>query len=228
MEEFIYYNNLYDCYSSLLTDKQRVYFEEYYFNNLSLSEISENHDVSRNAVYKQIQITIEKLIEYEEKLRLYKKKEYLEEELEKQDDDRVKKIIDKLLKLFVMILVFSFTLNVNAKNIINDINIDVNVLENGNAVVNETWNVYTDSGTEVYRTYGNLSGYNITNFNVTDDKNNKYEVLNDWNVSASFNDKKYKSGMRYDSNQLELCWGISEYGNKKYVLSYTIEKLVKQ
>ena len=40
MEEFIYYNNLYDCYNLLLTEKQRKYFEEYYFNNLSLSEIA--------------------------------------------------------------------------------------------------------------------------------------------------------------------------------------------
>ena len=29
MEEFIYYNNLYDCYNLLLTEKQRKYFEEY-------------------------------------------------------------------------------------------------------------------------------------------------------------------------------------------------------
>ena len=100
MEEFIYYNNLYDCYSSLLTDKQKIYFEEYYFNNLSLSEISQNYGVSRNAVYKQIQITIEKLKEYEEKLGLYKKKEYLEKELENQKFEEVKKIIDKLLKQF--------------------------------------------------------------------------------------------------------------------------------
>ena len=32
---------LYDYYSELLSDKQRLYFEEYYFNNLSLTEISE-------------------------------------------------------------------------------------------------------------------------------------------------------------------------------------------
>ena len=74
MENYIYYNNLYDCYQKLLTEKQRIYFEEYYFNNLSLSEISENYNVSRNAAYKQIQITIKKLIEYEEKLKLNAKR----------------------------------------------------------------------------------------------------------------------------------------------------------
>ena len=46
MEKFVYLNNLYDCYKELLTDKQKMYFEDYYFNNLSLSEIAENYDVS--------------------------------------------------------------------------------------------------------------------------------------------------------------------------------------
>ena len=50
MEEIVYYSELYDLYKKLLTDKQQEYFEEYYFNNLSLSEISNDFDISRNAV----------------------------------------------------------------------------------------------------------------------------------------------------------------------------------
>ena len=52
MEEVLYFNELYDLYSGLLTDKQREYFEDYYFNNLSFSEMAENYDVSRNAIFK--------------------------------------------------------------------------------------------------------------------------------------------------------------------------------
>ena len=54
MEEFIYYNELYDLYGKLLTDKQQEYFENYYFNNLSLSEMAENYGISRNAIHKQL------------------------------------------------------------------------------------------------------------------------------------------------------------------------------
>ena len=50
MEEFVYYNNLYDYYKELLTDKQRNYFEDYYQNNLTLSEMADNYLVSRNAI----------------------------------------------------------------------------------------------------------------------------------------------------------------------------------
>ena len=51
MEEMIYYSELYDLYKNLLTDKQKSYFEEYYFKNLSFSEIAENYNISRNGVY---------------------------------------------------------------------------------------------------------------------------------------------------------------------------------
>lgn len=97
MEEYIYYNNLYDCYYKLLTDKQKNYFEDYYFSNLSLGEIANTYNVSRNAVYKQIQITIKKLVEYEEKLCLYKKKEHLLETINNLNDKNLKEKLKKLL-----------------------------------------------------------------------------------------------------------------------------------
>lgn len=97
MEEYIYYNNLYDCYYKLLTDKQRNYFEDYYFSNLSLGEIADTYNVSRNAVYKQIQNTIKKLIEYEEKLNLFQKKEYINKIIEKANDKLIKEELKKVL-----------------------------------------------------------------------------------------------------------------------------------
>ena len=70
MEEFVYYNNLYDYYKELLTDKQRDYFEDYYQNNLTLSEMADNYLVSRNAIHKQLKETIKILENYETKLKL--------------------------------------------------------------------------------------------------------------------------------------------------------------
>jgi hypothetical protein len=78
MDELVYYNDLYDLYKNLLTEKQQDYFEDYYFNNLSLSEMAENYDVSRNAVSKQLGVIKEKLDNYEEKLGLYNKNKKIE------------------------------------------------------------------------------------------------------------------------------------------------------
>lgn len=97
MEDFIYYNDLYDCYNELLTKKQKEYFEDYYFSNLSLGEIAENYKVSRNAVHKQLQITINKLKEYEEKLSINNTKKEIESILEETDINNIKNRLEELI-----------------------------------------------------------------------------------------------------------------------------------
>ncbi len=93
MDNLVYLTNLYDYYESLLTDKQKLYFSEYYFNNLSLAEISENYKVSRSAVSKQINEALKKLNYYEEKLNLYEKslkiKEIIKDLKEKEEIEKL-------------------------------------------------------------------------------------------------------------------------------------------
>ena len=72
MENNIYISSLYDVYGELLTEIQKKYFEDYYFNNYSLSEISENYNVTRNAVHKSIKEE-KNLNNFEEKLGYAKK-----------------------------------------------------------------------------------------------------------------------------------------------------------
>lgn len=64
---------LYDIYKPLLTDKQKKYFEDYYFEDLSIGEIAENYQISRNAVFDQIKRVTAILMDYEAKLSLDKK-----------------------------------------------------------------------------------------------------------------------------------------------------------
>ena len=87
MDDRVYLTILYDYYSELLTDKQKSYFEDYYFNNFSLSEISENENISRNAIHKQLKETVMKLENYEKRLKLYQKRKDIEKLLENLDDN---------------------------------------------------------------------------------------------------------------------------------------------
>lgn len=82
MDRVIYLNSLYDYYKELFTEKQKMYFEDYYFNNLSLSEIAENYGISRNAVFNQLKIIEERLINLEEELKLLEKRKKVIELLE--------------------------------------------------------------------------------------------------------------------------------------------------
>jgi len=96
MDNRIYLINLYDYYGDLLTEKQKQYFEDYYFNNYSLQEISENYNVSRNAIFKQIKEVVNKLSNYEEKLELYAKSLKIKAIIS-DFDDKIKKEIEELI-----------------------------------------------------------------------------------------------------------------------------------
>lgn len=88
---------LYDYYSELLSEKQKQYFENYYFNNLSLGEISDNINISRNAIHKVIKATEEKLVFYEEKLGLIKKNKLIEKIILETNDNNIKEKLKELL-----------------------------------------------------------------------------------------------------------------------------------
>lgn len=103
LEKAIELIELYDLYQALLTEKQKIYFESYYFDNYSITEISENLNVSRNAVHDQLKKTVNKLNDYEKKLNL----KVLEKErvniinklLEVSKDEEVILLLTKLKKV---------------------------------------------------------------------------------------------------------------------------------
>ncbi len=87
---------LFDYYECLLNEDNKAYFKDYYFENLSLGEIAENKNVSRNAVHKHIKSVEGKLLFYEEKLKLYEKDKELRKVLDKIKDQNLKKEIEKI------------------------------------------------------------------------------------------------------------------------------------
>ena len=96
MDNVLKYTKLFDYYGNLLTEKEQIYFKDYYFENLSLSEIAQNYNVSRNAVHKHIKSCEIKLEQYEEKLGIIKRDEKIKKDLEKIKDERVSKILEIL------------------------------------------------------------------------------------------------------------------------------------
>lgn len=89
MENQIYVTSLYDYYKGLLTNKQQEYFEDYYFDNLTMEEIADNNGVSKNAVSKSLIEVKDKLEEYESVLKLYKNKQKIVEILEQEELDKI-------------------------------------------------------------------------------------------------------------------------------------------
>lgn len=93
MDKLVYLNDLFDIYSDLLTEKQRMYFKDYYFDNLSFGEIASKYNISRNAIFKQLKIIEDKLTFYEEKLKILSKKNKINDIIELIDDERIKDML---------------------------------------------------------------------------------------------------------------------------------------
>jgi predicted DNA-binding protein YlxM (UPF0122 family) len=94
MKDIVYLTILFDYYEKLLTEKDQKCFKDYYFNNLSLSEIAENNKVSRNAIHKRLKKIEEELNSCEEKLKLYKKEQQI---LDLLTDDKQKELVKNIL-----------------------------------------------------------------------------------------------------------------------------------
>jgi len=73
LDKVAWINLLYDFYGQLLTDRQQDFMEFYYGQNLSLGEIAEEFNVTRQAVHDTLKRAEMLLNDYEVKLGLVKK-----------------------------------------------------------------------------------------------------------------------------------------------------------
>ncbi|MDD6272103.1 MAG: sigma factor-like helix-turn-helix DNA-binding protein [bacterium] len=97
MKEREYIENLYEVYKELLTDRERDYFENYYFEDYNLQEIADNNEVSKSYVGKFINAIEEKLIHYEEVLKLYEKTSKIRNIVKYIDDIETRIKIEEIL-----------------------------------------------------------------------------------------------------------------------------------
>ena len=91
MEKNVEISILCQLYGKLLSEKQLEFIDDYYNNDLSLSEIAENHGITRQAVRDMLKKGEKKLFEYEEKL------EFMKRTL--NQEKRIKKALSELTKI---------------------------------------------------------------------------------------------------------------------------------
>ncbi len=89
---------LLDYYKPLLTEKQKKYLVDYFEEDLSLTEIAEMNEVSRQAVYDNIKRGCKILRDYEDKLNFYKKDRKLYNELVNLRKNFTKENLDKIIE----------------------------------------------------------------------------------------------------------------------------------
>ena len=82
LQKRIRYSKLFVIYNSLLSTTQKEIMEDYFNLDLSISEIASNRDTSRSAVEDAIKKAMNKLDEYEEKLKVLERNENIKEKIE--------------------------------------------------------------------------------------------------------------------------------------------------
>ena len=133
-----------------------------------------------------------------------------------------KKLTALLAAVFFILLLTSAA---SAANRVPEIEIDVALRPDGSASVTQTWITDTNEGTEFYLARDDSGYLSITEFSVSD-QNGPYTFIEDWDVGASFEAKAGKCGILETADGVELCWGISEYGENRYAIEYIVHGLV--
>ncbi len=90
MDDIARKNLLYDFYGELLTDHQKLIYEDAVYNDCSLSELAESYGISRQGVHDLLRRCDKILEDYEDKLHLverFKKLRELALKIEEKSDD---------------------------------------------------------------------------------------------------------------------------------------------
>lgn len=97
LDEFLEVSILLGYYQNLLSDRQKEYMVKHFEEDLSLSEIAKEYDISRQAVYDNIRRGIKILREYEKKLSLYERDKRIIEELKKLKENYNAEKLDEII-----------------------------------------------------------------------------------------------------------------------------------
>jgi len=129
-------------------------------------------------------------------------------------------IIATLLPIFALPKV-PMVAEISQQNLV----IDVLLSQDGTATITELWDVTVTEGTEIYFSIENLAGREIYDLKVSEATMGEF-TQTDWNANTSFENKVRKYGLVRTINGYEICWGISEYGVRRYTVQYKISNFV--
>jgi len=131
-------------------------------------------------------------------------------------------------RLFVFLFLLLSFVRANAVNpSIREIDINVTIDKAGTARITEIWDVCVASGTEWYLTKYNLGNMQVGDLSVSDENGTYFINEGRWSVDRTITQKAGRCGIVPKNDGCEICWGVGEYGDHTYTVSYTLTNLVK-
>ena len=114
-----------------------------------------------------------------------------------------------------------------ARNRCPEVSISVRLHTDGSATVTERWRIVSDEGTEGYLALGESGDTRLLGFSVSDETGRRYVYEDEWEVNRSRAQKAGRCGIHRTGSGMEICWGLGDYGDHTYTLSFVLTNLVK-
>ena len=131
------------------------------------------------------------------------------------------------MRKFIAILAAALlALPLVARQEVKDLDINVVLNQDGSATVTQCWQVYVNEGTEWYIPVGDLGPMTIDGLEVSENGVAFQSMGRGWDVDWSRSRKTGKCGIVPKSNGAELCWGIGEYGDHVWTVTFRLTGLV--
>lgn len=108
-------------------------------------------------------------------------------------------------------------------NTMHELNVEVELLENGTAIITEQRDMTMDEGTELYIVINEEEGIEVIDFYVEN-----MTGQSEWDSGQSREEKADTYGILDVPEGKELVWGIGDYGRQNYEVNYTVSNMVRQ
>lgn len=108
-------------------------------------------------------------------------------------------------------------------NTLHELSVEVELLENGTAIITEQRDMTMDEGTELYIVINEEEGLEVIDFYVED-----MTAQSEWDSDQSREEKADTYGILETRDGKELVWGIGDYGRQNYEVTYTVSNMVRQ
>ncbi len=131
-------------------------------------------------------------------------------------------------KLITTLLILILSVPAAFSQQIRDIDETVVLHRDGSARVTQVWDVEAVDGTEFYLPFDHLGPLDITDLLVSERGVPFVPEGDAWDTGRTREAKRGRCGIVRKSDGVELCWGIGEYGDHVWTVSYTVKGMVMQ
>jgi hypothetical protein len=134
-------------------------------------------------------------------------------------------------KIYILLtaIVSFFLLSLNAYAAeITSIKVEVSLRRDGSASISETWatsNVF--EGTQLSKPIDLPDFMTVHTLEVSDIHGNLFTITDDWSEKTDFDSRANHASIVETQNGVELFWGLTDYGDNRYTMTYVIENLVR-